>query len=467
MEQFFKTINPFNRQVLEKHRFDSLSEIKEVIERSYQSYQGWNQLSLSERIECLKKFRDSIEENIQMLAVQATKEMGKPISESLSEIKKCLGMMDYYFENAGSFLRPLSISSTFSKSQIHYSSQGIIFGIMPWNFPYWQVLRFSIPTLLVGNTVLVKHAPNVQGCQNLLQKVFLNSCRSSNLNSIFSTVKSHNQDVPDIISHHLIRGVSFTGSESTGRYIGELAGKHLKKVVLELGGSDAYLVLPDADVKFAVEQCFKARFVNSGQSCVAAKRWIVHTSLRNCFLKNLKEIFDRTFNDKYTDGFVDPAQSDCILGPMARLDLKQNLYHQVSSSLKQGAEIFLGHLSDIKNDSCFFAPIVLDKVRPGMTAFDEELFGPVATIIWAENVEEMIDLANQSKFGLGGAIFSSNIELATSIATNRLDTGGVFINQSYQSHAALPFGGVKASGMGRELSHLALYEFANIKTIVI
>lgn len=466
MQTNFNTMNPFDGSELEKYNFHKREEIHQLLQKSHTSYRKWSFLSLKERIRVLTKFRNKIDEKIDELALLASSEMGKPLSQGVGELNKSIGMMDYYFEHAESLLKPQNISTPFTKSQVHFSAQGTIFGIMPWNFPFWQVLRFAVPTLLVGNTVMIKHAPNVQGCQNLLQKIFEDSCDDAELLSIFTTVIAKNDDVPFIIKDQFVRGVSFTGSEATGRIIAELAGKNLKKAVLELGGSDAYLVLPDADIENAAENCFKARFVNSGQSCVAAKRWIVHRAQKEAFIGKIKEIFTNHFSDKYQSCQVAPINKDCALGPLARPDLKDNLFEQVSSSIAKGAKILIGELPDKQGHKCYFPPMILDQVTPGMPAFNEELFGPVATIITGETIDEMISLANQSDYGLGGAIFSKDVSQAESIAVERLDTGGVFINQFYQSHAALPFGGVKSSGIGRELSHLAFYEFANMKTIV-
>jgi succinate-semialdehyde dehydrogenase/glutarate-semialdehyde dehydrogenase len=449
MTTAFQTINPANNEVIMEYEFHTPEEINVALVAGHSGYLNWSSICLAERIKFLKQFRNGIEEHLEDLANQATLEMGKPLAESEGELKKCLAMMDYYFNHAEEFLAPQKIDSPFNESTVHYRPQGMILGIMPWNFPYWQVLRFAIPTMLLGNTVLIKHAPNVQGCQNILQNIFNDSVESDAAKNAFQTIVAQNQDVPTIISNKLVRGVSFTGSEQTGKLIAELAGKNLKKAVLELGGSDAYLVFDDADVKLAAEHCFKARFLNTGQSCVAAKRWIVHEKVAEDFIEKIKNLLN-----------------DHQVAPMARMDLKEKLHNQVLESLNRGATVLLGEFLNIPNSDCFFSPIVLTDVKPGMPAFDDELFGPVASIIRCKSREGMVSLANNSNFGLGGAVFSSDNGFAKDLAINSLDTGGVFINQMYQSHASLPFGGVKNSGIGRELSHLTMYEFANIKTVV-
>lgn len=449
MSQVFQTINPANQEVLQQYEFDSDQATQNLLVKSDLSFKKWKFYSVQQRIEQLRQVQNVLQEHVEPLAALATLEMGKPIEEAKGEVLKCLGMMDFYFEHATKFLEPQELNSSFEKAMIHYCPQGIILGIMPWNFPYWQVLRFAIPTLLAGNVVIIKHAPNVQGCQNLLQKLIDEALQKSNLQGIFSTAIATNEQVSTLIADKRVRGVSFTGSERVGRLIAEQAGRHLKKVVLELGGSDAYLVNEDADLEQAVEHCIKARFLNSGQSCVAAKRWIVHAKIYDQFLSLAQQK-------------VKALPS----GVLARMDLKMNLLDQVKRSLAQGASIASGNWQDCQHEDCYFSPLILEGVRPAMAAFEEELFGPVACLIKAASLDEMIELSNQSHYGLGGAIFMQDVQQARQIADQHLDTGGVFINQMLQSSAPVPFGGVKASGIGRELSHLSLYEFANLKTVV-
>lgn len=458
MTSVFQTINPSNQQIIQEYEYDSTHEIESTLNFGSIGFSEWSRISVLDRVKHLKEFQFKLKENVELLAQQASLEMGKPILEAKAEVKKCVSMMDYYFENADEFLKPqrIQVQTQFKNAQIHYCPQGIILGIMPWNFPYWQVLRFAIPTLLAGNTVLIKHAPNVQGCQNKLQQIFSDSM---NIAGIFQTLVAKNDDVERIIADDRIRGVSFTGSERVGRLIGSLAGKYLKKVVLELGGSDAYLVNEDADLNLAADQCVKARFLNAGQSCVSAKRWIVH--------KNVMKDFSALALEKIQNLSVgDPFLDQTNIGPLARLDLKQNLVALVRESIAQGANLLWGDWEQTQDESCFFHPLLLSDVRPSQLAFHEELFGPVACLISADNLEEMIKIANLSRYGLGGAIFMQDEAKAREIASQYLDTGGVFINQMLQSSPAIPFGGVKASGIGRELSHLSLYEFLNIKSVV-
>ncbi len=453
----FCTINPFNNKKIAEFKFDSNNTIDEKIKISHEAFLGWTNLNVENRIEYVEKIIDGLDSKKLELANICTKEMGKPIKQSIAEIEKCILMAKYYCENSSNFLRPEMIKTKFSKSYIAYKGQGVILGIMPWNFPYWQVLRFAIPTMLAGNTVLIKHAPNVQASQKLLQEVFDNCDFPP---SVFSTVIADIDQIKNIAKNDYIRGISFTGSEKAGRSVGELAGKNLKKCVLELGGSDPYLVLSDADINLAAKSCADSRFINNGQSCVAAKRWIVS--------KDIKEKFTELVSENINNlKMGNPLAEDIQIGPMARKDLKDELALQVENSLSLGAKVLVGGPSENNPNDCFYPPTLLDNVKEGQPAFDEELFGPVATIITANNDEHAIELANKSRYGLGGAVFSRNIEKAEEIARDKIDTGGVYINDFYKSVPELPFGGVKASGIGRELSKNALFEFVNIKTIVI
>lgn len=443
-----QTVNPSNNQKLAQFSFETDTAIQEKINRGSLAFETWKQTDLSERIKHLREIKKVILKELKAGSELMHQEMGKKIVEAEGEIKKCGLAIDYFCEHAPQFLADQEIKTQFAKSYITYQPQGVILGIMPWNFPYWQVLRFAIPTLLAGNTVLIKHAPNVQGTQNLIQSLI---DKTSLPTGVFQTIIADIPQVESVISNPKVRGISFTGSERGGRSVAELAGKHLKKTVLELGGSDPYLVFEDADIDLAVSACVKGRFLNSGQSCVAAKRWIIH---QNCFDEFLTK--------------AEQAIKKLDVAPMARLDLKVGLKKQVIKSMSLGAEKVLGD-NEVINDekTCYFPPTLLSNVSPGMPAFDEELFGPVAVMIKAKSNEEAIELGNKSSFGLGGAIFSQDQKLAESIAKNQLDTGGVYINDFYKSTPELPFGGVKNSGIGRELSHHTLYEFCNIKTIAI
>lgn len=453
----FKTINPYSEMEIQTYEFDSPASVEKKMVVAVEGFQVWKNLNIEQRVEKVLQFKELLLNNSESLAEMATIEMGKPYTESVAEVRKCLAMIDYYCDHAKTFLADQKISSTYKESFITYQAQGCILGIMPWNFPYWQVLRFAIPTILAGNTVLLKHAPNVQGCQDLLQGLF---GQTSIPEGVFSTIKVDIDQIEKIIADDRIRGVSFTGSERAGREVGSLAGKYLKKCILELGGSDAYIVLEDADVKLAAKACVSARFINNGQSCVAAKRWIVDKKVMTEFLDEAKKNIEQL-------KVGDPLLNDTTIGPMARKDLKRELVEQVKRSLEMGAKLFYGNESSLESEGCVLTPLILKDVVVGQPAFEEELFGPVGVIITAESTEDAIRLANISRFGLGGALFSKNLDKAKKIATSLLDTGGVFINDFYKSTPELPFGGVKASGIGRELSHLALYEFANIKTVVV
>lgn len=453
----FNTVNPFNNDTIKTYSFDSKDVLTKKINKSHEAYKKWGSLTLEMRIQAIENFNTLLKNQKNEAARRISLEMGKPLAESLAEVTKCSKMIEYYCKHVDHFLSSKNISSDFPNSSIHYCSQGVIFGVMPWNFPFWQALRFAIPTLLVGNTVLIKHAPNVQGCQDFIQN--LANKAFNDLNPIETLIIDIPQ-IESVISNPFVRGVSFTGSELAGKSIAQVSAKYLKKVVLELGGSDAYIVLDDADLELAAEACVRSRFLNCGQSCVAAKRWIVDKSVYEEFLTITKEKMNLLKAGN-------PLEEKTNLGPMARIDLKRKLIEQVKQSIDQGAVISFGSLTQDDPQSCFLSPLLLTNVAEQQPLFNEEIFGPVASITIADSKEHAISLANNTKYGLGGAIFSKDTQAAAQIAINDLDTGGVFINDFYKSGPELPFGGVKSSGIGRELSYLALYEFANIKTLSI
>ena len=382
-------------------------------------------------------------------------EMGKPISQGISEITKCASLCDYYYSNSVEFLKPQYIDTEATESYFLYEPLGVILGIMPWNFPFWQVFRFAIPTLIAGNSIIIKHASNVQGCANQLEKLFKDAGFQKGL---FQNLSLSSINMKDIIEHSTIQGVSFTGSTLAGKAVGELAGRTLKKVVMELGGNDPYVILKDADLDLAVDSCIDGRILNAGQSCIAAKRIIVDKEIVSSFIKKMVL--------KINTKIMGDPMDDVDLGPMVNIHARTVLHQQVIESVNKGARLIDGgYIPD--SEGAFYPLTLLTDIKPGMPAFDEELFGPVISIVEANDESHAIELANQTSFGLGGAVFTQNIKRGKEIAEKEIQTGACFVNDFVKSDPRLPFGGIKESGVGREMAQIGMTEFVNIKTVVI
>lgn len=423
-----------------------------TITRANETYAAWNNLPLNDRLIFLPILAQHLLENKTVYAAVITSEMQKPIAQAIAEVEKCALLCTYYFENASSFLSAKTIKTEASESFVTYEPLGVILGIMPWNFPFWQVFRFAIPALVCGNTVVVKHASNVPKCAQLLQDLFEEAGFPL---GCYQNLALSSTEVAAVIAHPIIKAVSLTGSEFAGKAVAAIAGKHLKKCVLELGGNNAFIVLEDADLKAAVAIAVNARMQNTGQSCIAAKRFLVHESIADAFIFQFKTELQ---NLKTGDVFDKATQ----IGPLARLDLATALDNQVQKSIVMGAQLILGGT----RDGAFYAPTLLTKVTPQMPVFTEETFGPVAAITTFSNLDEAIALSNQSNFGLGVSIFTQDIaKIKTKIAA--FNEGAVFINEMVKSDPRLPFGGVKNSGYGRELAEEGLKEFVNTKTVFI
>ena len=450
-----ETINPATETLVEKFQQFKDQKINDILGKCHHAYMEWRMLHLYTRAKYIKKLANALRTNKNMLAAMITEEMGKPVAQSLAEVEKCAVMIDYYTHNAPVYLEDKPIATEASESYITIQPVGVILGIMPWNFPLWQVLRFAIPTILAGNTVILKHAPNVCRTALATEKLF-HDCELPD--GLFKTILLGVNRVPDIIQHPFVQGVSLTGSERAGRIVGELAGKNLKKAVLELGGSDPYIIFHDADLEAAVNTCVTSRLINCGQTCISAKRFLVSSKIaagfEEMFVEKMKE---KTFGDP--TGNVD-------VGPMARPDLRQQLHEQVNQSVQKGAKLQLGGKIPDK-PGYYYPPTVLTNVEPGMKAWDEETFGPVAAITRFKTELEAIRLAQDTPYGLGAALFSQDIDRMKKLAKYKMMAGSVYINDYVKSDPRLPFGGVKASGFGRELSHYGLIEFTNIKTIVV
>lgn len=449
-----KSINPLDGKVLREYKSFSDDKVDQILHRSQQAYLEWSQTDLSYRSTLLLNLKEQLLKNKNELANLMAKEMGKPIKEGVSEIEKCAWVCEYYAQHGEEFLRPKSIETDYEKSEVHYCSVGTILAIMPWNFPFWQVFRFLAPNLMAGNTALLKHASNVSTCSLEIEKIVK---QASFPEGVFRSLLIDNSQVEKIIANPNIRGVTLTGSTAAGKSVAKVAGSHLKKTVLELGGSDPYIILADANIKKAAMLCAKSRLINGGQSCIAAKRFIVLEGVFDAFISELKEQMQSKI-------IGDPLSSQTQIGPMARFDLRDELYEQVKKSIELGCKCVLGGQTP-KGEGAFFEPTILTDVTKEMPAYSEELFGPVAVVIKVKSIEEAVQVANETSFGLGAGIFSENKKLAYELASSRIDAGACFINDFVKSDPRLPFGGVKESGYGRELGSFGIYEFVNIKTI--
>lgn len=423
-----------------------------VLMHSADAFKHWRRTSMQLRADLLLRLAVVLRENKDAYAKIISLEMGKLFKEAQGEVEKCAWNCVYYAENGAAMINPEPAPADGSESYVVFESIGAVFAIMPWNFPFWQVFRFAAPVLLGGNTIILKHAPNVTGCAIAMQQIFLDAGFPEH---VFQTVVIDVDLVENIIAHDIVQGVTLTGSERAGSAVASLAGKHLKKTVLELGGSDALIVLNDADVNLAAKVALQSRFQNAGQSCIASKRFIVEEKIRPDFIQAL-------INGISAMKQGDPFNADTTMGPMARMDLAAQLESQLQISLRKGAGLLAGGARKGAN----FLPSVLDHVGKGMPAFDEELFGPIAAVISAANAEDAIAMANDSRYGLGASIFTQDMDKAKHYA-RQIESGSVFVNALVKSDPRIPFGGIKRSGYGRELSHFGMKEFMNIKTIYI
>ncbi len=449
-----ETINPATGKVLHTYQQHDEQAVDTLIERAYARYQRWRRTTFAERARLMNQAAGVLEERREKYARLITDEMGKAIRESRSEVDKCAWVCRYYAENAESFLQDEVIATDASRSYVTFAPVGVVLAVMPWNFPFWQVFRFAAPALMAGNVGLLKHASNVPGCALAIEEVFRDAGFPE---GAFTTLLIGSRQVERVLDHRRVSAATLTGSEPAGSAVASEAGRRIKKTVLELGGSDAYLILEDADLELAVDACTQSRLLNAGQSCIGAKRFIVIEKVYYSFLS--------LFLEKMRAAKMgNPGQEDTELGPMARLDLRDQLHDQVERSIEKGAILELGGKVP-PGEGAYYPPTVLSNVSPGMAAFDEELFGPVAAVIKVKDEAEAIRLANLSDFGLGAAVFTSDRSRGERIAAEELEAGCCFVNGLVKSDPRLPFGGIKTSGYGRELSHYGIKEFTNIKTV--
>lgn len=456
-EKDIATINPVNGEKISEYDHITNDELNSRIEKCNKAFTLWRHKPVEDRAKVIQSVGEALRKNKSELASLMTMEMGKLLKQSEQEVDLCAGICDYSAKTApAEFKNKERELPNGEKGTVTYSPLGVIYGIQPWNYPSYQVIRYAIAALVAGNGVLLKHASNVTGTGQLLEKIFLEGGLPENLFS--ALIISHDQS-DEVIKHDLVRGVTFTGSSDAGRGIGEKAGAALKKTVLELGSNDAYIVLEDADIEKAVKMCVKGRIYNNGETCIAAKRFIVVDKVYDQFKKGF---VDAMSNIKTGD----PTSADFDMGPMARKDLRETMHDQVKESVKNDAEILCGGKIP-KGKGYFYPATVLGSVKPGQPAYADEIFGPVASLIKAKDEEDAMRIANDSRFGLGGGIFSKNVERAQELAEKHFNTGMVFINTFGLAKPAMPFGGVKDSGFGREHGGFGMKEFVNVKSIVI
>ena len=450
------SINPSNSELIASYEEMTKEEVKVIISNVNSAYQEWRLTSFSHRTQLMKNVAEILQDRKEDLGRFMTLEMGKPFSQAVAETNKCASVCEYYADNAEKILENQIIETDASKSYVAYRPIGIVLAVMPWNFPFWQVLRFAAPALMAGNVGVLKHASNVQGCALEIEKIFQDAGFPKN---VFRTLVIGSKDVKEVIENPHVKAVTLTGSTPAGKAVASQAGAVLKKTVLELGGSDPYIILEDADLDQAITACMIGRFLNTGQSCIAAKRFIVIESILNEFRTKLLEAMK-------TQKWGDPFDEDVNVGPMVNIWSRDEVHEQVTASIEKGADLLVGGIiPDV--EGAFYPATLLDNVRPGMPAFDDEIFGPVASIISVNNEEEAIQLANQTSFGLGGAVFTKDIERGEKIAANDIEAGCCFVNDFVRSDPRLPFGGIKESGYGRELSEAGIREFTNMKTVYI
>lgn len=450
------TINPATDEVVEQYSLHTEAETGEILQQVDSAFQVWRKVDMARRSTLMHRAADVLlthrDEYARLMAV----EMGKTLQSGKAEIEKCALTCRYYADYAAGFLQDEPIDTGVTRSYISYQPLGVVLAIMPWNFPFWQVFRFAAPTLMAGNGAVLKHASNVTGSALAIEQVFREAGFPDHL---FRSLKIPGAEIIPVIAHPLVRAVTLTGSTGAGRAVAEAAGRALKKTVLELGGSDPYIVLADADLDLAVPICVNSRLINAGQSCVAAKRFIVVDTVHDEFERRFVELMTRK-------KMGDPLDASSDLGPQARTDLRDELHQQVVDSINKGARCLLGGTVP-RQKGAWYPPTVLSNVTAGMPAHDDELFGPVASIISATDDEHAINIANNSCFGLGAAVFTRDNSKGEKIARERLEAGCCFVNDNVKSDPRLPFGGIKESGYGRELSTFGIREFVNVKAVSI
>ncbi len=452
----FDSINPATGEKIETYEEMASEEVGAIVECVHETFRSWREVPIAQRAQLMHRAAEVLLERKEAYARLMAHEMGKPVRQGREEIEKCALTCYFYAGNAERFLAQEQIETEASRSFVAFEPLGVVLAVMPWNFPFWQVFRFAAPALMAGNTGLLKHASNVPGAAFAIEEVFRQAGFPDN---VFRTLLIGNAAVASVIGHPSVMAATLTGSTPAGRSVAGTSGRYLKKTVLELGGSDPYVILDDADVDQAAATCAASRLINSGQSCIAAKRFLVGPTIRAAF----EERFLAAMKERRMG---DPLDEATDVGPQARHDLRDELHQQVRHSIDAGARCLLGgEIPD--SPGAFYPPTVLTDVGPGMPAYEEELFGPVAAIIPVKDEQEAIRVANDSPFGLGAAVFTRDVERGEEIARRQLQAGCCFVNDFVRSDPRLPFGGIKESGYGRELSHYGIREFVNVKTVYV
>ncbi|ULQ51450.1 NAD-dependent succinate-semialdehyde dehydrogenase [Flavihumibacter fluvii] len=446
----FQSINPYSQALIQEYPLMDTGKINAALETAANGYHIWRRMRFAERAGVLLNAAKILRAGKEKYAQLITIEMGKVLPESLGEVEKCAWVCEYYAEHGETFLADEQIIAGYQKSFVTYEPIGAVLAIMPWNFPFWQVFRYAAPTLMAGNVTLLKHAPNVSGCSLAIAEIFKAAGAPE---GVFQSIIIDVDAVEKILSTPIVQAVTLTGSERAGTSVAAIAGRHVKKSLLELGGSDALIVLPDADLQKAATVALQSRLLNAGQSCIGSKRFIVVKAVLDDFMQLLLNGISQ-----YRQG--DPMETGITTGPLARPDLAANLSAQLTGSIKSGAKLEYGG----RFDGCNVMPSLLMNVQPGMAAFDQETFGPLAAVVAANDEQHAIELANLSPYGLGGSVWTKDIDKGISLA-RQITTGAVFINSLVKSDPRLPFGGVKKSGYGRELGRHGILEFVNAKTI--
>lgn len=450
------TNNPATGADLETYEESTASQVTGAIEMADAQHRRWKETSFEERSQVLMAAADLLEERADDLAVLMANEMGKPVVAGRGEAEKCAWACRHYAEHAETYLADVAIETERTKSYAHHNPLGVVLAVMPWNFPLWQVIRFAAPALMAGNGALLKHASNVTGSALEIDRLFADAGAPDGL---FRTLVLSSSRVDGVLEHDLVRAVTLTGSGPAGAAVAAKAGSLLKKSVLELGGSDPYIVLEDADLELAASTCASSRMINAGQSCIAAKRFIVHTAVHDEFVERMRDHMAAMV-------MGDPLDDDTDYGPQARVELRDELHDQVTDSVGRGATVVLGGEVPGRPGAWYPATILTD-VAAGMAAYDQETFGPVAAVIRVGDEAEAIRIANDTEFGLGAAVFTADVERGEKIAAEQIDAGSCFVNALVASDPRLPFGGIKQSGFGRELADLGIKEFVNTKTVVV
>ena len=447
--------NPSNDKIIKSYPQISDQELNDKINKSFNSQISWKETSIKSRLDRVRDLSEVLMDKKREYSVLMAEEMGKPIKQGEAEIEKCMFLCKYFIQNTESYLQDKIVQIDGQKSFVSIQPIGLVLGIMPWNFPFWQVFRFAIPSVIVGNGAILKHASNVQGCGLAMEASFLEAGFPDNL---FQNISISGKRVSQLIQNSKISGVTITGSTPAGQSVAQAAGLALKKTVLELGGSDPYVILEDADIAKSIQSCINGRILNTGQSCISAKRLIVVEKIYDEFLNGIQ--------NELTKKIMGDPNDDVDIGPMVSVDARDDIHEQVQKSINEGAKLILGgYIPDISG--AFYPITLLSEIKPGMTAFDEEIFGPVFSVIKADNEIHALELANQTSFGLGSAVFTQDLKKGEEIAKTKLNAGLCFVNDFVKSDPRLPFGGIKESGYGRELSIYGLMEFVNIKTVVI